>query len=96
MKPFASYSGRFKLNFKPNKTDFLKNLHCRCPLKVYSTLNRSRENSKNEEKKAIATMSDNDHTLSLNFFRIFSQRIPGADPKGLSNPIFFENLSYDH
>ena len=33
MKPFASYSRRFKLNFKPKKTDFLKNLHWCCPLR---------------------------------------------------------------
>ena len=32
MKPFASYSTRFKLNFKQKKTDFLKNLHWCCPL----------------------------------------------------------------
>ena len=32
MKPFASYSRRFKLNFKPKKTDFLKNLNWCCPL----------------------------------------------------------------
>ena len=32
MKPFASYSRRFKLNFKPKKTEFLKNLHWCCPL----------------------------------------------------------------
>ena len=34
MKPFASYSTRFKLNFKPKKTDFLKNLHWCCPLRA--------------------------------------------------------------
>ena len=34
MKPFASYSRRFKLNFKRKKTDFLKNLHWCCPLKI--------------------------------------------------------------
>ena len=27
MKPFASYSRRFKLNLQPKKNDFLKNLH---------------------------------------------------------------------
>ena len=32
MKPFASYSRRFKLNFKQKKNDFLKNLHWCCPL----------------------------------------------------------------
>ena len=34
MKPLASYSRRFKLNFKPKKTDFLKNLHWRCRLNL--------------------------------------------------------------
>ena len=32
MKSFASYCRRFKLNFKPKKTDFLKNVHWCCPL----------------------------------------------------------------
>ena len=32
VKPFASYSKRFKLNFKTKKNDFLKNLHWCCPL----------------------------------------------------------------
>ena len=32
MKPFASYSRRFKLNFKQKKNDFLKNLHWCCLL----------------------------------------------------------------
>ena len=39
---------------------------------IYSPLNRSRENSKNERKKVIAKMSQ---ILSLIFFRILSQRI---------------------
>ena len=33
MKRFAWYSRRFKLNFKPKKTDFLTNLHWCYPLK---------------------------------------------------------------
>ena len=35
MKPFASYSRRFKLNFKPKKNDFIKNLHWCCPLSAF-------------------------------------------------------------
>ena len=34
MKPFASYSRRFKLNFKQKKTDFLKSVHWCCPFKA--------------------------------------------------------------
>ena len=34
MKPFASYSRRFQLNFKPKKTEFLKNVHWCCPLSI--------------------------------------------------------------
>ena len=35
------------------------------------------------KKKYHKNMSDNNHTLSLNFFRIFSQRNLGVGPKGL-------------
>ena len=38
MKPFASYSRRFKINFKPEKTDFLKNLHWCCPLNIIALI----------------------------------------------------------
>ena len=44
---------------------------------------RSRENLENKEKNYHKNESGYDHTLSLNFFRIFSQRILSADPKKL-------------
>ena len=48
---------------------------------IYGSLNESRQNSKNERKNYHKNESDNDHTLSLNFFIIFSQRILSAGPK---------------
>ena len=36
-------------------------------------------------KKKFKNESENYHTLSLNFFKIFSQRILSAVPKGLRN-----------
>ena len=47
---------------------------------IYNTLNKSRENSKKGNRK---NESENDHTFSLHFFRIFSQRILAAVPKRL-------------
>ena len=44
---------------------------------------RSRENLENKEKNYHKNESGYDHTLSLNFFRIFSQRILSASLKEL-------------
>ena len=58
---------------------------------IYNTLNRSRETSKNEEKKQNyrKNVSDNDQILFLNFSRIFSQRILSAVPKGIRTYMIF-------
>ena len=41
------------------------------------------EPRKKEKKKYRKNESDNNHTLPLDFFRIFSQGILGVGPKGL-------------
>ena len=42
MKSFASYSRRFKLNFKPKKNRFSENLHWCCPLRSTDDTQRKR------------------------------------------------------
>ena len=48
----------------------------------YGTVNRSRENLKNEEKNYPKNSSDNDHNLSLDILRSFSQHILGFGLNG--------------
>ena len=48
----------------------------------FCTLNRREKNSKNKINYR-KNESGNDHTFSLNFVRLFSQRILSAGPKGL-------------
>ena len=56
MKPFASYSRRFKLNFKARKTVFLKNLHWGFPLKpsdIISGVTRESLESQNRKQSLL-------------------------------------------
>ena len=45
-----------------------------------------------KNKNYCKNESNNDHKLSLNFFRIFSQRILGAGPKGLRVEIWISRM----